>query len=125
MTKRSWQVELGTQIKSARTKSGLSQAKLGDLVKKSRGSIISYENGNGNPEFKVVAQIAAVLNADFNVLGCRIAAEGLLSISNEPSTDQLVLDFNRDHSFLATVKIRPSKQSITITTHADYGIKAV
>jgi transcriptional regulator with XRE-family HTH domain len=125
MPRRTWQVELGAQIRRERTQSRLSQAELGKLVDKSRGSINSYENGTGNPEFRVVARIACVLNASFDVLGCRIAAEARLSVPDQPSADQLILDFDRDHSFLATVKIRPSKQSITITTHADYGIKAV
>ena len=80
-----------------------------------------YENGKGNPQFSVIAKIAAELKADFTVLGCRIAAKELL----EPKAqDQLELKYDQDHSVLAEVTIRPTKKSLTITTHSDYGIKS-
>jgi transcriptional regulator with XRE-family HTH domain len=120
MPKKTWKAELGQQIKAARERRGFSQEKLADRVRKRRGSIILYENGRGNPQFKVVAEIAAELKADFNVLGCRIVASELL----EPAKEQLELKFDQDHSFLANVKIRPTKKSLTITTHTDYGIKS-
>ena len=120
MAKKHWKTELGQQIRAARERRGFSQEKLADRVRKRRGSITLYENGKGNPQFKVIAEIAVELKADFNVLGCRIVASDLLEPANE---EQLELKFDQDHSFLANVKIRPSKKSITITTHSDYGIK--
>lgn len=90
--------------------------------RKGRTSIVSYEQGNGNPAFEVIARIAAELRADFNILGCRLVASDLLTT---PKLDeQLELKFDQDHSVLATVTIRPSKNSLTITAHSDYGVKS-
>lgn len=119
-----WQVVLGEQIRTARKLRNLSQEQLAKRVDSNRGSIIQYENGTGNPEFKVVAKIAARLKADFNVLGCRIAAEDALKSAEKRNDEQLELAFDRSHSFLANVTIRPTRKSMTITTHADYGIKS-
>ncbi len=121
---KSWQVVLGKQIRAARKLRNLSQEQLAKRVDSNRGSIIQYENGTGNPEFKVVARIAARLRADFNVLGCRITAEDVLKPVEKRTNEQLELAFDRDHSFLANVTIRPTRKSMTITTHADYGIKS-
>jgi len=101
----------------------MSQEKLADRVRSVRGSINSYEKGKGNPQFSVIVRIAAELKADFDVLGCRIVATELLEPA-VPKEQQLELKFDKDHSFLADVTIRPTKKSITITTHSDYGIKS-
>jgi transcriptional regulator with XRE-family HTH domain len=122
MTRKQWQIVLGEQIKEARELLHISQEELGKRVRKSRGSINSYEKGKGNPEFRVIAEIAAELKADFNVLGCRVAAQEVLKPA-PPKPEQLELLYDRNHSFLANVIIRPSKKSITITAQADYGIK--
>jgi transcriptional regulator with XRE-family HTH domain len=119
MPRTTWKAKLGEQIKAARELRGISQQELADRVRSVRGSINSYENGKGNPQFSVIARIAVELKADFRVLGCRIAAAEVLEPEN-----QLKLKFDQDHSFLATVKIRPTKKSLTITTHSDYGIKS-
>lgn len=121
MPKKTWEVKLGEQIKAARELRGVSKESLAKRVGVDRGSIYLYETGKGNPQFKVIADIAAELKADFSVLGCRIAASELLE---PPREDQLELRFDQDHSFLASVKIRPTKKSLTITTHSDYGIKS-
>ncbi len=121
MPKKTWKVKLGEQIKAAREFRGVSQESLAKRVRTDRGSIYLYEKGKGNPQFKVIADIAAELTADFNVLGCRIAASELLE---PPREEQLELKFDQDHSFLANIKIRPTKKSLTITTHSDYGIKS-
>jgi transcriptional regulator with XRE-family HTH domain len=122
MRKKSWKQELGEQIKVARESRGISQKQLADRVHSVRGSINSYENGKGNPLFKVIAEIAVELKADFSVLGCRIVAAELLKPKVE--TGQLALKFDQDHSFLANVIIRPTKKSLTIITHSYYGIKS-
>jgi len=123
MAKKTWKAKLGEQIKAARELRGISQKKLAAQVRrKGRASIGSYENGEGNPEFEVIARIAAKLKADFNILGCRIVASELL----EPQRlgDQLELKFDQEHSVLAKVTIRPTRKSLTITAHTDYGIKS-
>ena len=121
MPKKTWEVRLGEQIKAARELRGVSKESLAKRVGVDRGSIYLYEKGKGNPQFKVIADIAAELKADFNVLGCRIAASELLEPARE---EQLELKFDQDHSFLANVKIRPTRKSLTITTHSEYGIKS-
>lgn len=123
MAKKTWKARLGEQIKAARELRGMSQEKLADRVRSVRGSINSYEKGKGNPQFSVIVRIAAELKADFDVLGCRIVATELLEPA-VPKEQQLELKFDKDHSFLADVTIRPTKKSITITTHSDYGIKS-
>lgn len=123
MARKTWKALLGAQIKEAREGRNMTQEKLAALVYTTRVSIISYEKGYGNPEFKVVARIAAELNADFTILGCRLAAQELYPTVQPKPIEQLELAFDRDHSFLADVTIRPSKKSITITAHSDYGIK--
>lgn len=124
MAKKSWKANLGEQIKAARELRGISQEKLAGQVRRSRGSIGSYERGEGNPEFEVIARIAAKLRADFNMLGCRIVAAELLETTKSTADEQLELKFDQDHSFLANVTIRPTKKSLIITTHSDYGIKS-
>lgn len=120
MPKKTWQTELGAQIKAARERRGISQNRLAEIVHIKRQSLYLYEKGKGNPQFRVIAQIAEKLKADFNVLGCRVAASELLELPKE----QLELAFDQNHSFLANVTIRPTKKSMTITTHSDYGIKS-
>jgi transcriptional regulator with XRE-family HTH domain len=124
MPRKSWKAELGKQIKAARERRGFSQEKLAEFVKGDRQSIYLYEKGKGNPQFRVIAEIAAVLRADFGVLGCRIAAEELLEPRKPRAEEQLELKFDHDHSFLAKVTIKPTKKSITITAHSDYGIRS-
>ena len=101
----------------------MTQAALAKSLKIERGSLYLYETGKGNPQFRIVAQIAALLKADFDVLGCRIVARELSKATEKPP-EQLELALDQDHSFLANVTIRPTKKSITITTHSDYGIKS-
>src|SRR5580704_17329609 len=124
MTRKTWQVELGEQIKAARDRVHMTQEELAKRVKTKRGSIYLYEKGKGNPQFKIVVRIALLLKADFRVLGCRIAAAEILEPNDSKPQDQLELAFDCDHSFLASVKIRPTRKSITITAHSDYGIKS-
>lgn len=122
MPRKNWKLQLGQQIKTFRELRGLSQKKLAGRLRIERKSINLYEHGKGNPRFNVIAGIATELKADFDVLGCRIVATELM----EPRkvVEQLELKFDQDHSFLATVTIRPTKKSMTITTHSDYGIKS-
>jgi transcriptional regulator with XRE-family HTH domain len=122
MAKNTWKAELGKQIKAARERRAMSQKTLADCVGTVRGSINLYEKGKGNPQFRVMALIAAKLKLDFTALGCRVAAAELLEPKAEEAR-QLELKFDQNHSFLASVTIRPTKKSLTITAHSDYGIK--
>jgi transcriptional regulator with XRE-family HTH domain len=122
MAKKNWKTELGKSIKAARKSQKMSQRQLASRVRASHSSICSFERGIGNPEFRVVAAIAAELKVEFNVLGCRISGK---DVQHQPSPpEQLELEYERDHKFLANVTIRPTKKSITITTEADFGIRS-
>jgi transcriptional regulator with XRE-family HTH domain len=116
-----WMAELGDQMREAREKKGLSQDELAEKVGKHRTSINTYENGKGNPEFQVVAEIAAALETEFNVLGCTIGPKDV--IRRLPPADQLCLEFDRDHTYLAKLTIRASSKSVSITTVAQLSDK--
>jgi transcriptional regulator with XRE-family HTH domain len=111
-----WMIELGEQIKIAREKKLWSQDQLAEKVGKSRGSINAYENGKGNPEFRVVAEIAAALKKELTVLGCTIGPEDVLR--RPDPAEQLCLEFDKDHVFLAQLTIRPSSKSVRIIAEA-------
>ena len=113
--------DLGDQIREARQGKAWSQDVLADKVGVSRASINAYENGKGNPEFRVVAEIAAALGRGFNVLGCAIGPEDALRLP--PPAEQLCLEFNHDHIFLARLTIRPSNGSVTISAEAEIADK--
>ena len=111
-----WMADLGDQMRQAREGKGWTQQELAEKVGLSRFSIIGYENGKANPEFRFVAEIAAVLEKEFNVLGCTIGPKDV--IRRLPPAEQLCLEFDRDHTFLAKLTIRPSNKSVLITAEA-------
>ncbi len=113
--------DLGGQIREARKLRSMSQEKLAEKIGMHRASIIAYESGNGSPEFWVVAEIAAALEKEFNVLGCTIGPKDV--IRRLPPAEQLCLEFDHDHTFFATLTIRPSSKSISITTVAQLSDK--
>ena len=119
-----WQKTLGEQIRVARLERKLSQEELAQRVNSNRGSIIQYEAGTGNPEFRVIAKIASELEAQFTVLSCRVDGRKVETSAEDQRVKQLELMFDQDHSFLANVTIHPTRKSITITAHSDYGIKS-
>ncbi len=79
----------------------MTQEELAEKVGMSRASINGYENGKGNPEFRVVAEIAAAVGKEFNVLGCTIGPHDV--VRRPPPAEQLCLDFARDYTFLSQV----------------------
>ena len=122
MTTLPWMADLGDQIREARKGKRWTQQELADKAGlKNRASIIAYESGDGNPEFQVVAKIAAALEKEFNVLGCAIGPQDV--IRRLPPAEQLCLQLDLDHTFLAKVTIRPSRKSVLITTEAELSDK--
>lgn len=113
---RPWMSDLGEQIRRAREKSDLSQEELGNRIGKSRVTINGYENGRGNPEFRVIASIAAALGEPFTVLGCRIGPEDATKALN--ASEQLCFEFDREVSYLATLTIRPARGTLAIRVDA-------
>ena len=108
-------------MRDAREKRNMSQAELAEKVHKGRQSINLYENGKGNPEFQVVAEIAAALGTEFEVLGCTIGPKDV--IRRLPPAEQFCLEFDRDHTYLAKLTIRASSKSVSITTVAQLSDK--
>lgn len=117
MPTHTWMADLGDQIRGARTGRNWSQDLLAEKVGMSRGSINAYENGKGNPEFRVIAEIAAALEKEFTVLGCTIGPRDVLR--RPDPAEQLCLEFDHNHVFLARLTIRPSRKSIKITAEAE------
>jgi DNA-binding XRE family transcriptional regulator len=113
--------DLGDQMREARDGKGWTQQELAEKVGLTRFSIIGYESGKGNPEFQVVAEIAAALETEFNALGCTIGPKDV--IRRLPPAEQLCLEFDRDHTYLAKLTIRASSKSVSITTVAQLSDK--
>src|SRR5258708_37828547 len=67
---RPWREVLGSQIRDARQKAGLTQAALGKAVGKSRNIIGRYEAGSDAPSVEALGMIAVKLAMnEFNVNG--------------------------------------------------------
>jgi transcriptional regulator with XRE-family HTH domain len=112
-----WKRELGEQIRASRIAARITQSDLAKLLDVSRQMISRYEAGSAAPAFDVLALAAIVLEAEFEVLGIRIASRGP---SGRPSLQsmpkQLSLQFNKSHSFEhAVIKITPHKGRILIS----------
>jgi transcriptional regulator with XRE-family HTH domain len=110
-----WQQELGRQIREARKAAGLSQKELAVHLSVSREQLSNYENGKSAPNVNVVAEIAAALNTQFEIAGCKIAKDDLKRTPASPPEQQLCFAYDTEHRFTATtLTIRPSHKSIII-----------
>ncbi len=115
----SWKKEVGQQIREARERVGLNQDELGKAVGRVRQTIVNYEAGSVTLPPDILGKIAIRLAmTEIKLNGYRF------SIYSEPppapqTGDQLKLDFDREHVFPnATIKISPTRISITITAMA-------
>jgi transcriptional regulator with XRE-family HTH domain len=110
-----WQQELGKQIRDARKRARLSQRELAIHLSVSREQLSNYENGKSAPALKVVAEIAATLNTEFEIAGCKIAKDDLKRTQASAPEQQLCFAYDTEHRFTATtLTIRPSQKSIVI-----------
>ena len=116
----SWREVLGSQIRQARKGARLTQGALGHAVGKSRNMIVRYEAGSDAPTVEVLGKIALELAmSEFNVNGYRFSVRPHLDASTGPSAEQLGLDFDKEYVYPgATIKITPSRVTITITAIA-------
>lgn len=116
----SWKEALGSQIRDARKKAGLSQEALAEAVGKSRQIIGRYESGSDAPSVNVLGKIALKLAmSEVNVNGYRFSVRLQVDSASTETTEQLRLDFDKEHVFPgATLRITPSKVTITITATA-------
>jgi transcriptional regulator with XRE-family HTH domain len=110
-----WQQELGRQIRDARKRAGHTQERLAAHLTVSREQLSNYENGKSAPPVNVVAEIAAALNTEFEIRGCKIAKDDLKRTAAAPREQQLCFAYDTEHRFKATsLTIRPSRKSIII-----------
>jgi transcriptional regulator with XRE-family HTH domain len=111
-----WLHELGDQIRTAREKAELSQEELAKSLSVCRGQLSNYENGKCPPNVNVVTEIAEALGTEFIVRGYRISRNDIRRLSPTPTPEQLCFEFGMEHRFpVATVTIKPSRESILIT----------
>ncbi len=111
-----WQQELGRQIRDARKRAGHTQEELAAHLSVSREQLSNYENGKSAPPVNVVAEIAAALDTEFEIAGCKIAKDDLKRTPAAPPEQQLCFAYDTEHRFkAATLTIRPSHKSIIIS----------
>ncbi len=113
-----WKEALGSQIRAAREKKGLTQEELGVAVGTSRQMIGRYEAGEA-PSIDMLGKIAMrVAMPEINVNGYRFQVK--LRTEKEPEIpQQFMLDFDKEYVYPgATIKITPTKVSINITALA-------
>jgi transcriptional regulator with XRE-family HTH domain len=115
-----WQLALGQQIKEARLKAGLSQVDLAKAIGRSRKMIPRYEDGSDAVSPDLLAKIAVTLGmTKVDVNGYRFSIEHRTDPETVETTEQLTLDFNKEHVFQGgLIKITATKMSITITASA-------
>jgi transcriptional regulator with XRE-family HTH domain len=101
-----WLTELGSQIRDARTLKGLSQQSLAEKTSVTREQISNIELGKSVPGVNVVTEIAAALDAEFTIRGCRIRSESLQpKVSPLPSAEQLSFVFDVEYHYqIASVR---------------------
>lgn len=116
----SWQEEVGRQIRQAREKAGLKQKDLGLEVGRGSKTIMNYEAGSVTLPPDVLGKIAVRLQiSEIRINGFSFSITHREESSAAAPTEQLSLDFNREHVFPnATIKISPTRISITITATA-------
>lgn len=81
----------GTRLKELRTKMGLTQKQLGDLVNVTKVSICGYEKSNRTPNIETLIDLANILNTTPNYLldsevSAKVMEDGeeyLVSISSD------------------------------------------
>ena len=108
-----WQEELGQQIRDARKRARMSQKELAGHLSVSRVTLSNYENGKSPATVNVIADITRVLDAEFEIGGCKIAKDDFKRAQDGPSPEQLCFAYDTEHRFRATsVTFRPGRKSI-------------
>jgi transcriptional regulator with XRE-family HTH domain len=116
----SWQEEVGQQIRQAREKAGLKQKDLGREVGRVGKTIMNYEAGSVTLPPDVLGKIAVRLQmSEIRINGFSFSITHRVESTAPAPSEQLRLDFDREHVFPnATIKISPTRISITITATA-------
>ncbi len=116
----SWKEEVGQQIRQAREKAGLRQEDLGREVGRVGKTIRNYEAGSVTLPPDVLGKIAVRLQmSEVRINGFSFWIRPRQETPAPGLSEQLRLDFDREHVFPnATIKISPTRISITITATA-------
>jgi transcriptional regulator with XRE-family HTH domain len=110
-----WQEELGQQIRDARKRARMSQKELAAHLSVSRVTLSNYENGKSPATVNVIADITRVLDAEFEIGGCKIAKGDFKRTQDGPSPEQLCFAYDTEHRYKnAILTIRPTRKSIII-----------
>jgi transcriptional regulator with XRE-family HTH domain len=115
-----WQQAVGQQIKEARLKAGFSQVELAKAIGRCRKMIPRYEDGSDAVSPDLLAKIALALSmTEVNVNGYRFVIQRRAEPETVQPTEQLTLEFNKEHVFSAgTIRITATKTTISITATA-------
>jgi len=117
MTGNDLNTQLGKQIKAARLKRGMTQQTLAKDLGLSRPSLIAYESGKTPPTVDLVAEMARILNVEFEIDSCVITRRDTKT-SGTPILPkaQLCFEFGKETNFVgAMLRIKPTKETLTIT----------
>jgi transcriptional regulator with XRE-family HTH domain len=106
---------LGKAIRDARKRRDVSQGELAKRIGMSRPSLSAYENGKTTIGVDVMTAVANALDTGFALDGYAVTRQTLAAAVVE--SDQLCFEFGTEQIFTdATVRIRPSKDTLVITT---------
>ena len=110
------QEKLGRDIRNARGALDWSQQDLADKISIDRSELSNYELGKVKANLYVIVEIAKALRTEFTVDGYRIGPDRSVPPLPEPPSEQLCIQFDREHSLEGTtLKIKPTKEGILIT----------
>ena len=116
----SWQQSLGQQIKEARLRAGVSKVQLATAIGRSRKMIPRYEDGSDGVSPDLLAKIAVALRmTEVDINGHRFSIKQRAEQESAELTEQLKLDFDKEHVFPGgVIRITATKTTITITATA-------
>jgi len=116
----SWRQALGLRIRQAREEANLTQEALGTAAGVTRNMIGKYEAGAAVPSVDKLGRIASQLGSiEVRVNGHKFVVAPQPEPATADSKEQFKLDFDRETVYTgATLKITPTKLTLTITAFA-------
>ena len=96
----SWKINLGSQIKEARSRSGLTQVQLAEKLSVTRAQLGNYEKGVSAIPVNILAEIAEALQVEaFTVAGYRVVPEKSRPTPAGTPDPQMSLKFGDEQRF--------------------------
>jgi transcriptional regulator with XRE-family HTH domain len=107
-------MSIGSRIRQARLKAGLSQAQLAKEVGVSAGAIGNYESGYSSPKDEILYTLMRVLNVDANF----IYQDFISPSANKSEVDEIVEAFHKNKElailFSRSAKLKPEDLEIVL-----------